>query len=106
MFLGFINTKVKNKHKLISLSNLPSFSLPFLGKMYPPTPHFLENKQSSNPHLLCNVGYIQLLLIKTTCFTYLLLQIKPVIIKIFNFKFENLSFTKHPQKMLARHVIY
>ena len=54
-------------------------------------PHSLENKQSSNPHLICNMGEIQLRLIKTTCFTYLLLQIKPVIIKEFNFKFENVQ---------------
>ena len=31
-------------------------------------------------------------------FTYLLLQIKPVIIKTFNFKFENVSFIKLPKK--------
>ena len=31
-------------------------------------------------------------------FTYLLLQIKPVIIKTFNFKFENVSFIKLAKK--------
>ena len=31
-------------------------------------------------------------------FTYLLLQVKPVIIKTFNFKFENVSFIKLPKK--------
>ena len=31
-------------------------------------------------------------------FTYLLLQIKPVVIKTFNFKFENVSFIKLPKK--------
>ena len=31
-------------------------------------------------------------------FTYLLLQIEPVIIKTFNFKFENVSFIKLPKK--------
>ena len=39
MFLEFINTMTSNKHKLLSLSNLPLLSyqpLPFLGKMYPP----------------------------------------------------------------------
>ena len=41
---------------------------------------------------------IQLCLIKTTCFTYLLLKIDPVIIKTLNFKFENVSFTKLPKK--------
>ena len=30
---------------------------------------------------------------------YLLLQIKPVIIKIFTFKFENVTFTKLPKKI-------
>ena len=39
MFLEFINTMTSNKHKLLSLSNLPVLSyrpLPFLGKIYPP----------------------------------------------------------------------
>ena len=39
MFLEFINTMTSNKHKLLSLSNLPLLSyqsLPFLGKMCPP----------------------------------------------------------------------
>ena len=39
MFLGFINKKISNKHKLLFLSNLPLLlyqSLPFLGKMYVP----------------------------------------------------------------------
>ena len=39
MFLGFINTKTSNKHKLLFLSNLPLLfyqPLPFLGKMYLP----------------------------------------------------------------------
>ena len=39
MFLEFINTMTSNKHKLLSLSNLPLLSyqpLPFFGKMYPP----------------------------------------------------------------------
>ena len=31
-------------------------------------------------------------------FTYLLLQVKPVIIKTFNFKFENVSFIKLAKK--------
>ena len=31
-------------------------------------------------------------------FTYLLLQIKPVVIKTFNFKFENVSFIKLAKK--------
>ena len=33
-------------------------------------------------------------LVKTFCFFFLLLQIKRVITKTFNFKFENVSFTK------------
>ena len=61
-------------------------------------PYFLENKQNSSLHPLCNVGEIQLWLTKTNSFTYLLLQIKPVIIKTFNFKFENVSFTKLTKK--------
>ena len=107
MVIGFINTKISNKDKLLSLSNLPPLfyqQLPSLGKMN--TPHFLENKQNSNPNLLCNVGEIQLWLIKTTCFTYFLLQIKPVIIKTLNVKFENLPFSKLQKKKLIRHVIY
>ena len=39
MFLEFINTMTSNKHKLLSLSNLPLLSyqpLPFFGKMYAP----------------------------------------------------------------------
>ena len=68
MFLGFINTKINNKHMLLS--------------------HY------SVPYLICNAGEIQLWLIKTTCFTYLLLQIKPLMIKTLNFKLENLSFNK------------
>ena len=39
---------------------------------------------------------MNLWLIKTTCFTSLLLN--PVITKTINFKFENLSFTKLPKK--------
>ena len=38
MFLGFINTKISNKHKLLSLSNCPPLfyqPLHFWGKMYP-----------------------------------------------------------------------
>ena len=61
-------------------------------------PHFFENKQNSSPHSLCNVGEIQLWLTKTNSFIYLFLQIKPVIIKTFNFKFENVSFTKLTKK--------
>ena len=61
-------------------------------------PHFLENKQNSSPHPLCDVGEIQLWLTKTNSFTYLLLQIKPVIIETFNFKVENVSLTKLTKK--------
>ena len=57
-------------------------------------PPFLENKQSSNPYSLWNVGEMQLWLIKTNCLTYFLLQIKLVIIEIFTFKSENVAFTK------------
>ena len=40
MFLGFINTKISNKHKLLSLSKLPLIfyqPLLFCGKMCSPT---------------------------------------------------------------------
>ena len=73
----------------------------FGGKMYPPP--FLENEQNSNPNSLCNVAEIQLWLIKTNCFTYLLLKIKPVILKTFVFKFENVAFNKLPKKLMIRH---
>ena len=39
MFLKFMNTITSNKHKLLSLSNLPLLLyllLPFLGEMFPP----------------------------------------------------------------------
>ena len=35
------------------------------------------------------------------CFTHLLLKIDLVIIKTLNFKFENVSFTKLPKKLLT-----
>ena len=96
MFLGFINTKITYNYKLLSISNLHSSTIllasPFFGEKCSLS-HFLENKHNSNPHTLCKVGVIQPWLIKTTCFTYLLLQIKPVIIKTFHFKFENVPFT-------------
>ena len=90
---------ISNNHNLLSISNLPPLfyqHLPLLGEMYPPS--LLENKKNSSPHLLCSMREIQLWLIKTTCFTYLLLQINSVIIKTFNFKFKNFSFTKLPKK--------
>ena len=94
MFLEFINTKISTKHKLHSLNLHLIFYQPlsFLGKNVP-SPIFWRIN-NSNPHSLCNVGEIQLLLIKTNYFTYLLLQIKPVIIETFTFKFENVAFTK------------
>ena len=82
MFLGIIKNVRVTLPKEPSSTILPTFS--FLGENVP-SPHLLENKQNSNPNLLCNVGQIQLWLIKSTCFTYLLLQTKPVIIT-FNFK--------------------
>ena len=45
---------------------------PFFGEKCS-LPHFLKNKQNSNFHPFCRVGKIQLWLIKSTCFTYLLL---------------------------------
>ena len=60
MFLGFINTKISNKHKLLPLSILLPFyqPLPFEGKCT--LLHFLENKQNYNPHLLYNIEEINL----------------------------------------------
>ena len=61
IFLGFINTKIRIKCKLLSLqqenylhcfTNLPHF----WGKWT--LPYFLENKYNSNPHLFYNVGEI------------------------------------------------
>ena len=100
MFLGFINTRISIKHLLLSLSLPLLFYQPlsFWGKTYPLP--FLENKHNSNPHFVCNVGEIQLSLIKTNCFRYLLLQIKPVIIKTFAFKFENVAFIALPKKII------
>ena len=85
---------------LLSLSLPLLFYQPlsFWGKTYPLP--FLENKHNSNPHFVCNVGEIQLSLIKTNCFRYLLLQIKPVIIKTFAFKFENVAFIALPKKII------
>ena len=49
---------------LFSLSNLYSSII------FATSPHFLKNKQNSNPDPICKVGEIQLWLIKTTCLTY------------------------------------
>ena len=61
---------------LFSLSKLHSSTVlrtsPFFGKKCT-LPHFLKNKKNSNSHPFRKVGEIQLRLIKTTCFTYLLL---------------------------------
>ena len=60
-------------------------------------PHFLKNKQNSNPQPFCNMGEIQLWLIKTICFTYLSQEIDPAITKhwISTFrKFYSLNFQK------------
>ena len=67
--LRFIYSTTSNNRKLFSFSNL-------------------------GPSSLCKVGEIQLWLIKSTCFSYLLLQIKPVITKTLHFKFANVTFTK------------
>ena len=92
MFLRFINTRLASKHiSYFSLSNLYSStilatSLFFLREKFT-LPHFLKNKQNSNPHPVCKEREIQLWLIKTTCFTYLLLKIDPVKIEALNLKF-------------------
>ena len=67
--LRFIYSTTSSNRKLFSFSNL-------------------------GPSSLCKVGEIQLWLIKSTCFSYLLLQIKPLITKTLNFKFANVTFTK------------
>ena len=71
-FLGFTYTKLT----IISYPLIITY--PFCWKNLP-FPIFLENRQNSNPHPLC--GGHQLWFINTTCFTSLLLQVKPVIIK-------------------------
>ena len=63
-------------------------------------PHFLKNKQNSNPHPFCKAGETQLWLIKTTCFTYSLLKIDPVIIKALDLKLKSVSSTKLTKKIL------
>ena len=75
IYLGLINTKISNKYKLNSLTNLPVlfYQLLTFWVKNVPSLFFLENKQNSNPYPLCKVGETQLWLIKTTCFTYLLL---------------------------------
>ena len=88
------NPEISIKHKLLSL-NLPLlFYQPLSFGEKCTLPPFLENKQSSNPYSLWNMGEMQLWLIKTNCLTYFLLQIKLVIIEIFTFKSENVAFTK------------
>ena len=77
MFLGFINIRYSPSATFIPL--LFYQPLPFLDKKCT-LPHFLKNKQNSNSHPFCKEGEIQLWLIKTTCFTYLLPKIDPVII--------------------------
>ena len=64
------------------------------GKVYTVLPLFCPNKQNSNLNPFCKVGDLRLWLLKITCFTSFLLQIKPVIIKTINFKFKNVPFTK------------
>ena len=95
----------------ISYSHLATFlfyftNSPFFGEKCTLL-HILDNKQNSSPHPFCNVEEIQLWLIKTTCVTNLLLQVKPEIIKTFNFKFENVSFTKLPNFdfILRNHIL-
>ena len=99
------NPEITIKHKLFSLKP-SSIILPtslFFGEKCT-LPHFLKNKQNSNLYSLCNVGEMQLWLIKTNCFTYLLLQINLVIKKIFTFKSENVAFTKPPKKLMIGHI--
>ena len=82
---------------MISYSPLATFLSLMAGKFS--SPYFLNNKQYSNPHPLWKISEIQLWLIKITFFTYLLIQIQSVIIKTFNFTFENVSFTKLPKRI-------
>ena len=104
MLRGFINTKISYKEKISFLATfLYYFTNLFLfrSKMYPPP--FLENKQNFNPHCLCNVGEIQLWLIKTICFIYLLLQTKLIIIKTFNLKFKKYHLLNFQKILMIRH---
>ena len=57
-------------------------------------PHFVKNKWSSNLHLLYKFGGDLAMIIQNFYSIYFLLQIKPVIIKTFYFKFQNVSFSK------------
>ena len=92
MFLGFINTFI---NLFNSFSNLPVLFyqlLPFLGKMFPPPflGELIELQstsfwQSGGDLALINQNYL---------FYIFVIQIKPVIIKTFNFQFENVSSTK------------
>ena len=86
-FLGFINTKINNKHQLLFVGNLLLLFYEPISFWAENVPKFLENKQNFNPHLICIEGEIQLWLIKITCFKYFLLQVKA-------------------KKILMRHVIY
>ena len=82
--------------------SLPLFThqpLSFFGKNVP-LPIFRRISRTPTPIPFAMWGRW---LIKTNCFTYFLLQVKPVIIKIFTFKFENVAFTKLPEKLMIRH---
>ena len=72
--------RLASKHKSFSLSNLHSSTVlpisPFFGEKCT-LPHILKNKQNTNSHPFYKVGEIQLWIIKTICFTYLLLILIP-----------------------------
>ena len=76
-----VSSIYKHKDWQVNISYSPSVTficllyyqpLPFLERCA--LPHFLKNKQNTNSHPFCKVVDIQLWLIKTTCFTYLLLK--------------------------------
>ena len=90
MCFGFINTKIRNEH--VTLSKKPSSTLL-------PTSPFFKNKHlfwriKRTPIPISFVMWGNLAMINQNYLFHLLLQIKSVIKKTFNFKFVNLPFTK------------
>ena len=107
MFLGFINTKISNKNKLLSLSNLLLFyqPLPFWGKNVP-SPIFWRINRTPILISFLTCGRSGYDWSKLLVSQFLSLQkIISIIMQTFNFRFQNVSFTKLPPKILMiRHV--
>ena len=104
MFLGFINKRLATNASYSPLATFLYYFTNlsyFLGKLYPP-PIFDNKWVLKFPSHLSSL-LDQLRLIKTTSFRYLLIQIQTVIfLKNFNFKIENVSFTKLPKNNNGR----